>query len=100
MKVETSTASEQLCEQIHQAVKWITTHLGRYLGPHEGYEANVYNISGGTMWYHEDTGFTEIVLEHQVVFEADPDGRATTFVGGPWVAEVLALAKTRQGRAA
>ena len=93
MKTDLSNANEKLCAQLHEAVKSITRRLGRYLGVHEGYQAYAYNITGGTAWYHEDTGFTEIVLEHQIVFEADPEGRATAFVEGPWIGEVLGLAK-------
>jgi len=93
MTIELSTANERLCTQLHDAVKSITRRLGRYMGVHEGYQAYVYNVAGGTLWYHEDTGFTEIVLEHQVVFEADPEGRATVFVEGAWIGEVLGLTK-------
>jgi hypothetical protein len=97
MKTDLSNANEKLCAQLHEAVKSITRRLGRYLGAHDGYQAYAYNITGGTAWYYEDTGFTEIVLrgetEIQTVFEADPEGRATMFVEGPWIGEVLGLAK-------
>ena len=93
MGTQLSTANEELCAKLHDCVKWITTHLGHWQDRHAGASADFYNIPGGTLWYFDDTRWTQIVLNHQIVFEADPEGRASTFIEGPWIADVLALAK-------
>jgi len=93
--VQMSTANESLCRRLANAIRW----LAEYVGFHDDHDARADSYvtsSGHTLWYMYQTGWTEVVADSQIVFESDPNGRATTFVEGPWIAEVLALTDGRR----